>query len=65
MSDEQSGAASVNAAVARAMIRAMGMQAENLRVAFYGQPPAYDEGKFLELINDEAIDWNSVVDATR
>jgi hypothetical protein len=55
----------VSAAVARALIRAMGMQAENQRRESRGEAQAHDEAAFEKLIYDEGIDWNSIVEMTR
>jgi hypothetical protein len=62
---EELKAARVNAAVARAMIRAMAMQADNAKALHVGMQVQYGEHHFIALIQDEAIDWNSIVEATR
>jgi len=53
---EERQAAELNAAVARALIRAMGMQAENQRRALHGESPAYIEEHFLNVIDSEGIE---------
>jgi hypothetical protein len=53
-------AAVINAATARALIQAMGMQAENQARAQAGESPAYNEGHFYELIDREGIGHNAV-----
>ncbi len=50
----------VNASVARAMIRAMGMQAENKQREVTGNSMAYTEQAFNDIIIEEGIDWNTV-----
>jgi hypothetical protein len=60
MSSERATAIVV-ASTARAMIRAMGMQAENqIRVA-RGEAPAYAADAFEKLIVEEGIGWNGVI----
>jgi hypothetical protein len=54
-------AAFINAAVARALIRAAGMTAENMERATHGHSMAYAEETFCALINEEGIGHNSVV----
>ena len=53
--------AMVSASVACAMIRAMGMQAENEQRKHRGEAMAYTEADFVALIDSEAIGYNSVV----
>jgi hypothetical protein len=60
MTEEQK-AAIINARCATAMIRAMGMQAENDRRKWHGEPPAYNENNFLAVIEEEGTDYNSVI----
>lgn len=50
-----------NAAVARAIIRALGMQAENMQREILGYSMAYDEDAFLSLINEECIGYNDIL----
>lgn len=59
------GCALLNAAVARAMIRAMGMQAENQQREHIGGAPAYSELHFLKVIDEEGIGDNSAILMTR
>ena len=59
------GCALLNAAVARAAIRAMGMQAENMIRHKRGESLAYDENAFLEVIDGECIGYNSAIMMTR
>jgi len=51
----------INAAVARALILAMGMQAENLQREHRGESMAYVEIDFKRLIDQEGIGANGVV----
>jgi len=60
MTSEQS-AAFVNAAVARPLIKAQGMTAENMQRAHRGESMAYNDEAFEKLINDEGIGHNSVI----
>ena len=53
--------ASVNASIARAMIRAMGMTAENEQRKAVGHSMAYTEDSFLLIIEEEVIGYNSVI----
>jgi hypothetical protein len=53
-------AARINASCATAMIRAMGMQAENQQRERQGLALAYDEEAFIRVINEEGIGWNDV-----
>lgn len=55
-------AAIVNASVARAMIRALGMQAENDNRKYRGEPMAYGEGDILSVIDLEGIGHNAVME---
>lgn len=52
--------AHLNASVARAMIKALGMQAENMRRAAMGDSIAYKEIDFLNLIEEEGISPDGV-----
>ena len=54
-------AAFVNAAVARALIRAQGMTAENLQRVHRGESMAYTNEDFEKLIDDEGVGHNSVL----
>jgi hypothetical protein len=47
--------------IARAMIRAMAMQAENMQSSHRGDSMAYNERAFLALIDEESIGYNSIV----
>jgi hypothetical protein len=49
------------ACIARAMIKAMGMQAENQQRAACDQSPAYVESHFLNVIEEEGIGWNAII----
>ena len=53
--------AMVQAAVARANIQLVGMQATNAERASNGMAPAYDEEAFFSVINEEGLSPNSVV----
>jgi hypothetical protein len=57
---EDQKAAVIHARSATAMIRAMGMKAENDLCAHSGEPLAYDEADFLRVIEEEGVDWNAV-----
>jgi hypothetical protein len=59
------GCALLNAAVARAAIRAMGMQAENMIRYRRGEALAYDEAAFIGVIKEETIGYNSAIRMTR
>lgn len=51
----------LNAACTRAMIRATGMQAENMRRMVQERgSPVYLEQDFLNVINEEGIGYNDV-----
>lgn len=60
MTNEQ-GAAFVNASVARALIRAAGMTAENECRKGAGRSPAYGEAAFEKLVEEEGIGSNHVI----
>ena len=60
MTPEQA-AAFVQAAVARATITAMAMQAENDQRKAVGASMAYDEAAFVALIDEEGISHNAVL----
>ena len=60
MTPEQMSAL-VSARVARALIRAMGMQAQNMQRAAVGSSMAYDDAAFFALIDEECIGENSVI----
>jgi len=51
----------VNARCTRAMIRAMGMLAENQSRAHQGYSMAYVEKDFMKIIDDEGIGHNQVI----
>lgn len=51
----------VNGCVARALIRMEGMKAENKRRELHGEALAYTEDDFLSIINEEQIDWNTII----
>jgi hypothetical protein len=53
-------AVTVGADIARALIRAMGMQAENQDREHRGAAPAYTEKAFFDIIDEEGIGYNSV-----
>lgn len=57
---DQKACAYVNAACTRATLRAMGMQARNMKSAIEGKGPMYVEGDFLEVIEVEGIGFNDV-----
>lgn len=59
MTEEQK-AAIINARCTTAMIRAMGMQAENLQRELSGESLAYVEKDFKEIIEEEGTHWNSI-----
>lgn len=52
--------ADINACVARALIRAAGMIAENMRRNQQGEAMAYSEADFFGLIDEENIDPTTV-----
>ena len=58
MTEEQK-AAVINARCATAMIRAMGMQAENEVRRHRGEAPSYREEDFVKVIEEEGTCWNS------
>jgi hypothetical protein len=49
--------------IARAQIRAMGMQAENAHRKYRSEYPAYTEFDFSNLIDDEGISENAIIAA--
>ena len=51
--------------VVRALIRAMGMQAENDCRAHRGEAPAYGEQAFLDMIDWEGAGSNAVIHTLR
>jgi hypothetical protein len=53
-------AVTVAANIARAMIQAMGMQAENKIREHRGEYPAYCECDFLRVIDAEGIGYNEI-----
>lgn len=53
-------AADVNARVARAMIAALGMHADNMQRQHLGNDVAYDAGAFIGLIHEQGIDPNQI-----
>ena len=53
-------AAVIIARCATAMIRAMGMQAENQKKQRQGYIPAYDETEFERIIHEEGTHWNAI-----
>ena len=53
-------AAVINARAATAIVRAMGMQAENLVRQQRGESMAYTEDAFTKVIEEEGIHWNSI-----
>jgi len=59
------GIAILNANVARALIRAMGYQAENLQRQHRGESMAYMEKDFSDLIELEGIGYNDVIGFVR
>lgn len=63
--DEAGKAAIVHASSARALLRAMGMNAANQAAAAAGEPPVYGEAAFSELVDDEGIGWNAVMEVLR
>ncbi len=61
MSEEASkSCAYLNAACTRATLRAMGMQARNMKCMLRQQPPMYMEEDFMRVIASEGIDVNDV-----
>jgi hypothetical protein len=64
MTPEQT-AALVNANVARALIRMNGYIALNKYREMRGETIAYDDGAFLDIIDEEGIGYNAVVLALR
>jgi len=59
MSDEIK-AAVINARCATALIRAMGMQAENQLRLHRNEVPAYDNKSFDDVIVEEGVSWNQI-----
>jgi len=59
--NENQKAAYIQAMAIEAMIRAMGMQAENDQRKHLGQSMAYTEDNFLKLIEDAGIHHNGVM----
>ena len=53
-------AAVINARVATALVRAMGMQAQNLMKQQMGDVIPYREAAFIKVIEEEGICWNSI-----
>jgi hypothetical protein len=53
-------AAVINARAATALIRAMGMQAENTMREHRGWAIAYAEDAFIKVIEEESIHWNAI-----
>jgi hypothetical protein len=53
------------AAICRANIRAIGMQAENMQRAHQGEAMAYPEQAFRALIDEEGLGWNDVMERLR
>lgn len=49
----------LNAQVACALIRMAALQAENQDRAYRSASPAYTEGAFQAIIDEEGIGWNS------
>lgn len=60
MSPEQA-AAFINSQVACAIIKALGMNAENAQRIAQGQALAYTEKDYVELINEHGIGYNDVL----
>lgn len=60
MTDEKNVAIVISSS-ARAMIEAMGMQAENKIREHRGEAMAYNEEAFDSIITANGIDWNSVM----
>ena len=58
---KQDTAAEIIATSARAMIRAMGMCAENANREYRGEAPAYAEKAFFAIIEEEGIGHSAVV----
>ena len=65
METEAGRAAFVQAAVARALIRAFGMVAENAQRAHRDESMSYSQEDFDKLIAEEGIGHNDVVNALR
>ena len=59
MTDDQK-AAVINARAATAMIRAMGMHAENMQRQHRGEVMAYTSDDFMKIIEEEGTHWNAV-----
>lgn len=59
MSPEEK-AAVINARAATALIRAMGMQAQNLVKQQMGDVIPYREDAFIKVIEEEGVHWNSI-----
>jgi hypothetical protein len=65
MSWEIAAAAAVNAAAARAVIKAMGMMAANQAQASRGQGPEFLQKDFDDLIDTEGLNYNTVTTTLR
>lgn len=65
MADNNDKAALVQAASARALIRAMGMQAENAILLHRGGSPPYRLVDFEALVEDEGIGHSDVMEVLR
>jgi len=57
---EEQKAAVLSARCTTAMIRAMGMAAENQSRQHRGESPAYTEEAFQRIIEEEGTHWNAV-----
>lgn len=55
----------IQAAIGRALIRAMGMLAESVCCAAGHQFGRYEQAAFEKLIEDEGIGWNAVQETLR
>lgn len=65
MNSPEARAAFINAAVARAMITAMGMQADNDQCKYEGKPMAWTKIDFDQIPEREGICHNPIVELLR
>jgi hypothetical protein len=58
-------AATINARCATALIRAMGMQAENEQRKVRGESMAFVQDAFENVIIEEGVHWNAIAEVLR
>ena len=59
--DKEQNIAYINAQIACAMIKAMGMTAENKQREILGQSMAYSADMFFDLIEEHGLGHNSII----